>query len=1014
MTQFDYAILSDPMIFKQNVLPASSDHICYRDEKEYQAGKTSLRLSLNGLWRFSYAKTWEEAPAGFEEPEYDTSSWDTIRVPGHIQMQGYDKPAYINTQYPWDGLEEVRPVEAPSVYNPTGSYVTFFTVPEAWKNGPVKICFEGVESGFALWCNGSYVGYSEDSFSASCFDLSDFLVEGENKLAVQVFKWTSSSWFEDQDMYRFSGIFRDVYLYTEGLVHLQNIRLDAPVDADLTHACLNGELLLEGEGGRVSYVLKDRDRVIASDSFSTGAGLCSFQEELNGVHLWSAEDPYLYEFVLSLFDEEGNLQEVIGQKVGFRRFEMKNGLMTLNGKRIVFKGVNRHEFSCDQGRVPAPDLARRDIILMKQNNINAVRTSHYMNSRTIYELCDQYGIYMIAENNLETHHMFDQVVRGNLPQDAALPGDHETYHDMMLDRVNSTFETLKNHPSILIWSVGNESYGGKIIYQMSQFFRDHDSSRLVHYEGIRHDRRYNDTSDMESQMYTSAAGVEKWLQENPDKPFIECEYSHSMGNSTGGISLYTDLTRKDPRYQGGFIWDFCDQAIRRKDPFGHEYFAYGGDCKERPTDYDFSGDGITTAEHKPYAKMQEVKAAYQPLHIKVEKDSVTITNEMLFTNSDIYACRVSLLKEENVISSFELETDVEPSETKTYPLSFACELSGGEYLINVSFTLKEDTLWAKAGHEVSFGQGVFTVKKEIEKKPQKHKMKVVHGAYNLGIYGEGWKVLFSYLKGNIVSYVYGDREYLPVIPRLNFWRAPVSNDAGNQNPARCGQWKLASLYQSTYPMFDTGNDKMEMPAVEESEDNVSIAFKIFLPTKPASFVRVRYEVNGSGEIRVKLDYDGSQDLSELPEFGMLMKLDSDLNQIRYYGRGPLENYCDRKTGARLGVFETTPQKNVEPYLVPQETGNRCDVRWAEVTDKKGHGLRFACEEGMDFNCIPYTPEQLEEAMHPYELPVSPYTVVRCAKTQMGVGGDDSWGAHTLPQYLVKNEELHFTFSFKGI
>ena len=637
---FDVKKIHDPKFFKENCMAAHSDHVTYKNEAEAVEQNSSFRLSLDGIWKFHYAKNDAQTIPGFEAEDYNCRPWDDIRVPAHIQMEGYDIPQYANIQYPWDGREDVWRDAVPTDFNPVASYVKYFTLPEGFVKNGLYISFQGVESGFALWLNGSYVGYSEDSFTPSEFDLTPYVKEGENKLALKVFKWTSSSWCEDQDFYRFSGIFRSVYLYTMPKVHVYDLKVQPVVAESLESA----DLVLDMEiCGKVETVEKSADdakkqkvsakikltgsrnaskeeadgsvsettewcgqNTIFSETISfwpdnisetihftdTGAATVHFEQEVNHPNLWSAEHPELYTLTVELLDESGNCVEYISQNIGFRRFEMKDGIMTLNGKRIVFKGVNRHEFSSKTGRAVSKEEVLQDIITMKQNNINAIRTCHYPDASGIYELCDRYGLYMIAENNLESHGSWDAASHGLVPKDTIVPGDNMDWEPMMLDRVNSCYQRDKNHPAILIWSVGNESYGGKVIFDMSEKFRAVDPHRLVHYEGIFNDRRYEGTSDMESQMYTSVENIKKFLAEHKEKPFICCEYTHAMGNSCGAMHKYTDLTDTEPRYQGGFIWDYIDQSILKKDRYGQEFQAYGGDCGERPTDYNFSGKGI--------------------------------------------------------------------------------------------------------------------------------------------------------------------------------------------------------------------------------------------------------------------------------------------------------------------------------------------------------------------------------------------------------------------------------------
>ena len=731
MAEFRYSIIKNPEIFMENRLPAHSDHAYYRSEESAQAGCSDFRESLNGIWKFSYAKNISSAIVGFEKEDYDCRTWDDIRVPAHIQMEGYDAPQYANVQYPWEGHEDIHPGEIPEHFNPVASYVKYFEVPETMQGKRLFISFQGAESGIVLWLNGQFVGYSEDSFTPSEFELTEYVKEGENKLAAQVFKWTASSWCEDQDFFRFSGIYRDVYLYTVPEVHVYDLQIRAIPTEDLTEAALEIRTNTWGKGKAKIVLTKSGTEVFNEEKQLDGEEIYSWTVK-NPV-LWSAEDPQLYDLTIEVYDEAGNLQEVIPQKVGFRRFEMKDGIMTLNGKRIVFKGVNRHEFSSISGRNVSEAELRKDLMIMKQNNINSIRTCHYPDASLIYELCDEYGIYMIDETNLESHGSWD-VAEFTKDYTYVVPHDKLEWLDMMLDRANSMYQRDKNHPAILIWSCGNESFGGKDIYEMSQFFHEKDSTRLVHYEGLCHDRRYNDTSDMESQMYPSVEAIKDFLAKDDSKPFICCEYTHAMGNSCGAMHKYTDLTDTEPKYQGGFIWDYIDQSIYKKDRYGREFQAYGGDFGERPTDYNFSGNGIAYGGNRDASpKMQEVKFNYQNITAEVTADTVKVINKNLFVNTDIYQCKVTVARDGKVIKKAFMETAVAPLSEETYALPLGKEEKSGEYTVTVSFHLKEDKVWAKAGHEVAFGQYVYKVKEE--QKICQDPLTVIRSTHNIGVRG---------------------------------------------------------------------------------------------------------------------------------------------------------------------------------------------------------------------------------------------------------------------------------------
>lgn len=1008
MKAFQYEKVKDPAWFQENRAAAHSDHRYYGSMEEMEQKQENFRYSLNGLWKFHYANNYHSTIPGFESMDYCCRSWDDIHVPAHIQMEGYDRPQYVNVQYPWEGWEELEPGQIPTRFNPVASYVKYFEVPENMKGKRVFISFQGAESGIAVWLNGSYVGYSEDTFTPSEFELTPYLQEGENKLAAQVFKFTSSSWCEDQDFFRFSGIYRDVYLYAVPEVHVEDMRIRTLLDDTFTKADL--EIVLKATAkGSVKIALSKDGNVLMTEESALGSDT-RLVMKVDNPALWSAESPVLYDLLFQVFDNAGTLTEVIPYRVGFRRFEMKDNIMMLNGRRIVFKGVNRHEFSSVSGRHVSREELVKDIVTMKRNNINAIRTCHYPDGSDIYDLCDEYGLYMIAENNLESHGSWDSQAEKKEPDlNKVVPCDHPEWLGMMLDRVNSMYQRDKNHTAILIWSCGNESFGGKDIYEMSEFYRKEDPTRLVHYEGVFWDRRYNGSSDMESQMYPSVESIKAFLEKDRSKPFICCEYTHAMGNSCGAMHKYTDLTDTEPLYQGGFIWDYIDQSIYKKDRYGKEFLAYGGDFDDRPCDYNFSGNGIAYGgDRMPSPKMQEVKFNYQNITAVVEKDKVRVVNKNLFVNTDSFDCVVLVEKDGHLLREAGLETHVAPLSEEVYELPVSVQTLPGEYAVTVSFRLREDTLWAKRGHEVAFGQGVYEVPAPAAL--HRGKMEIVKSMHNIGIHGDGFRILFSYLNGGLVSYVYGGVEMIKAIPKPNFWRAPTDNDCGNLMPMRYGQWKLASMYLN----HKDPQGGYRIPKLEVLEDSAVITYTYYMPSIPSAECSLAYRVYGDGTVETTLSYDPVKELGDMPEFGVMFKFDADYDNVAWYGMGPEETYVDRCLGAKLGIYKNKVADNMAEYLVPQECGNKVGVRWASVTDRKGRGMLFTGDK-MEFSALPYTPHEIENAMHPFELPEVHYTVVRVSAKQMGVAGDDSWGSKTHPEYLLNTDgRMEFTFSFKGV
>ncbi len=1027
MSAFDYAKVADPTFFSENVLPPHASFHTYSSHAELAAKDSSLAMKLDGIWKFSYARNYNAALKGFEAADYDCRDWDDIHVPAHIQMEGYDAPQYANVQYPWDGREDIQRGEIPQRFNPTASYVKYFELPESMLGMPVHIEFEGVESGMALWLNGSYVGYTEDSFSAHAFDLTPYLKAGTNKLAVQVYKWTASSWCEDQDFFRFSGIFRSVWLYAIPAVHLSDVSVKTLFDGeDFTKSALTVELRTSGSGTAKMHLYDAAEEILSAEAALSGT--VSFRQTVENPKLWSAEVPALYRLVVELFDDNGVLIEVTEQNVGFRKFEMKDHRMMLNGRRIVFKGANRHEFSGITGRAVGAhthDELVQDIITMKQHNINAIRTSHYQNQDEIYELCDIYGLYMIAENNMETHGSWDTYIGGTTGLDRVLPDNKPEWKEMLFSRLKATFERDKNHPSVLIWSLGNESFGGETIYEMSQLIRSWDDTRLVHYEGLANDNRYPESSDVVSHMYFPVSAIQEYLADGSDpRPYIECEYSHAMGNSCGALHKYTELADiAGCGYQGGFIWDYIDQSIYKKDRYGKYFQAFGGDFGERPTDYNFSGNGIVYGgDRMPSPKMQEVKFCYQNIAVTVNEGGFEVWNKNLFVNTDSFDCVASLQRDGVEIQSMPLSgISAAPESRASFPMPFEIPSESGEYAVTISFLLKEDTLWAKAGYEVAFGQAV-VAKVQAVCSGKKHPFTVVKGIHNIGVRGEDFELLFSDLNGGLTSYRYAGKELIAAIPRPNFWRAPIDNDCGNNFGGERGQWKIASLYATTKGMGEKVEGRLPgmvsfiNPTCEVTDDYVLVTYLYNLQTTPAAACTLSYKVFGCGRVETTLHYDPTEGLSAMPEFGVMFKIDADYDNLEWYGNGPAETYIDRMTGAKLGIYKNKVADNMAQYMVPQECGAKTGVRYAKVTDMKGRGLLFeSVGTPMMFSALPYTPHELENANHPYELPEVHYTVIRAIGTQMGIGGDDSWGAKVHPEYIPDvTKPVEFTFRFKGI
>ncbi|WP_278474085.1 glycoside hydrolase family 2 TIM barrel-domain containing protein [Turicibacter sanguinis] len=1001
------SVLMNPEIFEINRLKAHSDHRYYQTLAEaVSKGEMTWRHSLNGQWLFKYSENVMERPVGFEALNFNLDGFERINVPGHIQLQGYDKPHYVNTQYPWDGHEELKPPYIPVNYNPTSSYVTYFDVPKEWGGQPVCISFQGVETAFNVWCNGEFVGYSEDSFTPSEFDLTNFINrEGENKLAVQVYKWSTGSWLEDQDFWRLSGIFRDVYLFTKPTTHVEDLFVKTTLKNDYQDAMVSVDFRVIGEEATIVAQLVDGEgQAVASGTCEVVNETAHLELEVEGAHLWSAEHPYLYQLQLEV-KVKGEVVEAICQRVGVRQFEMINKVMHLNGKRIVFRGVNRHEFSATYGRSVTNEEMEWDVKFLKEYNFNSVRTSHYPNASYFYELCDEYGLYLIDETNLETHGTWQRMgaVEEN---DVTLPNGRPEFLEIILDRAKSMLERDKNHPSILIWSCGNESFGGENLYKMSEYFRHRDETRLVHYEGVFWDRRFNGTSDMESRMYAKVPEIREYLDNNPEKPFILCEYTHAMGNSNGGMDRYIELENEYDMYQGGFIWDYIDQALWTEDRYGKPYLAFGGDFGDQPTDYNFCVNGIIYANREASPKMQAIKGAYQPFTIEVKDGGAQIQNKNMFTNLNEYTLKWEIVRGEEVVSSGEGYYDLEPLSTGFIDLGINVTPHQEEQVITISICLKEDTMFAPCGHEVAFGQLIVDVVKEEEIRPVKA-FQIANGDVNVGISGEGFEVIFAKNLGRMVSMKYDGIEYihqpnLSLMP--NFWRASTDNDRGNQAPIRMAQWKLASMYAF--------NEFMEINRLEEG---LEVIFTYNLNTMPVSHAIVKYFINSYGQIHVTMSYEGVEGLPNMFKFGMDLAIPCEFNTLTWRGFGPDETYADREFGARYGTFTNQVADNLAAYVIPQACGNHTGVRYATLTNESGAGLKITGDAPLSFSALPYTSHELEAAFHHYELPPVHKTVLSINHQEMGVGGDDSWGARPDARFeLPANMKYEYSFVIESV
>lgn len=1005
---------NNPEIFEVNREPGHASIMPYKDvdsalkddEKE-----SEFYQSLNGKWKFYWSENPDKRPKDFYKEDYDVADWDEIKVPSSWQLEGYDYPIYTNVTYPWTGIENPEPPKAPTKYNPVGSYKKEFTVPESWNGDPIYLSFQGVESAFYVWVNGEKVGYSEDSFTPAEFDISDYVKRGEsNTIAVEVYRWSDGSWLEDQDMVRLSGIFRDVYLYSTPNVHMRDVAVQTDLDEAFEDATLNVNVDVtkyqddKATGKTVEINLYDDEEKqvletpIKQEVDFNGEKHVTIEKEqfLENPKKWSAEHPNLYTLVLVLKDKDGKVIETTSTKIGFREFEMgDDGQMKINGKTITFKGVNRHEMDPVDGRTVSKERMIQDIKLMKKHNINAVRTAHYPNQTEWYELTDEYGLYVIDETNLESHGR-----RGELP------ASDPQWLDASIDRLQSMMERDKNHPSVVIWSLGNEAGAGTTFQHMADFAHEKDPTRVVHYEG---DTRW---SDVESVMYPAVSYVESYGKSGSKKPLLLIEYAHAMGNSVGNLYEYWDVIDRYDNLQGGFIWDWVDQNLLEPVPGSDDefYFAYGGDWGDNPNDGNFMANGLVSADRTVQPELREVKKVYQDIEINdvdTTNGVIELKNEFLFTNLQQYDAHWELKQDDQVIQEGTLdELDVAPLTTKeiTLPIEQPTLEAGAEYYLNVSFTLKEDTDWAQEGHEIACEQ--FQVPYEVpelqaEAIGEMPEIAVDESDSAVTIDGEDFHITVDKKNGTISSFQSNKTELIKSGPQPDFWRAPNENDIGNGMPSRTGTWR------------DAGENRTVTDVDMIKYDNNAVRINVTgtLPTATESEYQTSYIVYGTGEVVVKNTLDPANGLPEIPAIGMELTLPKEFEQMDWYGRGPESNYWDRKTGYPVGVYSSTVEDQFFPYPIPQETGNKTDVRWVTFTNKDGIGLMATGLPLMEVNALHYTEEDLESAGHPYELEEKDDIYVSLNYHQMGLGGDDSWGARPHPQFTL-NADKTYSYSYR--
>mgnify|MGYP006282142565 FL=1 len=984
----------------------------YATQQQATAGE---RLSspychmLNGQWKFHWAPEPSARPADFYKPGFDVSDWDNIKVPSNWQVEGYGTPLYVNIAYPFKKDPPRVMGEPPTHFtnyearNPVGSYRRTFTVPSDWDGREVFLHFDGVDSAFYLWVNGKKVGYSQGSRTPAEFNLTDYLKSGKNMVAVEVYRYCDGSYLEDQDMWRLSGIFRDVYLWSAPQAHIRDFEVQTDLDEEYKDATLEvlcdpvayGKNALDGTSVEMMLLDEGGNEVASGIAAVKPGSKLRLEKDVKNPAKWTAETPNLYTLVLALKDDSGEVHEYLSTKVGFRESEIKDGQLCVNGKPIYVKGVNRHEHHPDTGHYVSRESMIQDIKLMKRHNVNTVRTCHYPDTPEWYELCNEYGLYLIDEANIESHGM--HYGKESLAKDPSWKEAH-------LDRLRSVVERDRNHPSVIIWSMGNEAGNGVNFYEGYKLIKDLDPSRPIHYE--RSVRDWN--TDIFCPMYMGIGGLVNYAKSNPERPLILCEYAHAMGNSVGNLQDYWDAIESYDALQGGCIWDWVNQSLRKdvpeeyrtaEDRYWQEdtFMAYGGDYGDEPNDANFCCNGLIKSDRTPNPALNEVKKVYQNVGVEAVDASagkVRVRNKFSFTNLKKYTAEWKLEKGGEVVQEGDLgRISLAPGASKeiTLPIGNPEERYGDECFVTVQFRLAKDTKWASAGHVIAWeqfqtpwhasGGTEATSKVSLEK---------TSSAYR--VTGADFSMTIGRESGLIQSYRLDGKEMIVSPVRPNFWRAPLDNDRGYGMPNRYGKWKQAG-------------EKLRVEGVSANQVNpntVEFTAKLSHPSAGQTTSTMEYRVHGNGAVRVAMTLEPKgKKLSVIPRIGLQMRIPRRYDQVKYFGRGPWENYWDRKTGATVDVYEMGLDELNYDYVEPQENGYRCDVRWMMLTDGSGTGLRFEGLPEIGFNVWPYTQENLEEARHPYELVKAGNLTVNIDYKQMGVGGDNSWGARPHDEY-----ELH--------
>ena len=1031
----------DPKVNSDNRMPRAADYFSYESLDKADNGKeaSSRFMSLEGNWRFNFVRNAYDKPADFFKVGYDDKNWVDFPVPGLFEMEGYGDRIYTNVTYPWNNEHPINPPYVGERENYVGSYRREFRIPAEWKGQRVYMHVGSATSNLTLWVNGKYVGYSEDSKMAAEFDITDFVQCGNSNLfAMQIMRWCDGSYLEDQDFWRFTGIARQVYLYTRPESQVSDFSVTTDLDAKYQNATLHFEASLKNADGRkLSLSLKDASgREVAKREMTLAGNTMNTDFLVKNPYKWTAETPYLYTLYITLSGQDGKVIEVIPQKVGFREVEIRDRQLLVNGQPILVKGADRQEMSAKGGYIMTLDEMVQDIRIMKEMNINAIRTSHYPDDPRWYDLCDEYGIFLVAEANVEGHGM----MYGSSP--LARNADYELAH---LERNQANVITFRNHPSIIVWSMGNEDGDGQNFVTCYKWIKDYDKTRPVQYEGA---TGSPDHCDIYCPMYADYGAMQRHERGNDPRPMIECEYAHAMGNSEGGFKEYWDIIRANRSVQGGFIWDFADQAVYGKNAEGKTIFQYGGDEGRYPTsDQNFNCNGLIAPDRRWNPHAYEVQYFYQNIWVTpvdMNKGILEVYNENFYKDLDDYSMETFVLVNGEEVQGSRQETRLPRIDAQKRVKVTASGLAkalkntpqtGAEIMVGVEFRLKEDAQLLKKGFVVAH--------QEFQFREYDFPVVAPETLADVKTAGEDVKmdeaVAYVKLEAAGVVYTFGKNsgwiDYIDVDGKQitqngsqlksDFWRAPTDNDYGASLQRRMQQWRSPQLRRTAFRC-----------RIEDGLGKVSVKYEI---TDLNADLELEYVLTRTGEMHVsqklitrpapapapqentaqRQGQRGGQrgqgnGMPDLFKFGMTMQMSKEYDRVEYYGRGPVENYSDRNTSQFLGVYRSSVADQYFPYIRPQENGNKTDVRWWKVLNSDGKGLMFYSDAPLSMSSLNYTTDDLDEGMnkhnvHAGDLDPRPFTVVHIDKAQYGLACVNSWGATPLEQYKLHYGDYSYNF-----